>query len=126
VPGWLAGDVVFVSDEDVLDPETPATWRQRVPVVVLTRGRGGCTVWDRAGRHDLPAFDRGEVDPTGAGDVFATAFLVRYRECANAVESARFASAAAALAVARPRLEGIAGRAQIESLLATSRMAVER
>ena len=83
-------------------------------------------VWDSGGRHDLPAFDCLEVDPTGAGDVFATAFLIRYHERRDAVEAAQFASAAAALAVSRPRLEGIAGREGIEALRATGQAVAPR
>jgi hypothetical protein len=116
-PEWLHGDVVFVSDEDVNDPEAVSIWREQAPVVVLTLGRRGCVVWDDAGRHELPALHPVEVDPTGAGDVFAAAFLVRYRETRNAVEAARFGTAAAALKVRTAGLDGIGGRGEIEALL---------
>lgn len=114
-PGWLGGDTVFVSEEDVQDPENVGAWQARTPIVVLTRARRGCTVWDASGRHDLPAFETKEVDPTGAGDVFATAFLFRLRETGDSLEAARFGAAAAALAIRRPGLEGIAGREEIEA-----------
>ena len=126
LPAWLAGDVVFASEEDLLEPQAIGAWRRRVDVVVLTRGHRGSTVWDSGGRHDLSAFDCVEVDPTGAGDVFATAFLICYHERRDAVEAARFASAAAALAVSRPRLEGIAGREGIEALRATGQAVAPR
>ncbi len=123
-PEWLYGDVVFVSDEDVSDPEAVSVWREQVPVVVLTLGRRGCIVWDHSGRHELPALYSQEVGPTGAGDVFAAAFLVRYHETHDALTSARFAAAAAALKVRSAGLQGIAGRAQIEALL-TNNAAVQ-
>lgn len=115
-PSWLAGDVVFVSEEDIEEPEAVGAWQERVPVVVLTRARSGATVWDARGRHDIPAFDTNEVDPTGAGDVFAAAFLIRLQETSDAVTAARFASAAAAISVTAIGPAGIAGREEIEAL----------
>jgi sugar/nucleoside kinase (ribokinase family) len=114
---WLAGDAVFVSDEDVEDAEAVSIWRKRVPIVVLTRARSGCTVWSDAGRFDLPAYALAEVDPTGAGDVFAAAFLVRYRETRDVRVAARFANAAAALSVRGEGLSAITVRQEIDALL---------
>lgn len=121
-PHWLEGaDIVCVSQEDVADPEDVAQWQQVVPTVVLTRGKAGCTIWNRYGRHDVPSFDTIEVDPTGAGDVFATAFTVRYRETEDAVDAALFGSAAAALSVRAVGTAGIGRREEIETLLRTQR-----
>jgi len=123
-PDWLAGEVVFVSDEDVEDPDAVAVWRDRVPVVALTRGRGGCTVWDASGRHEVSAASVQEQDPTGAGDVFAAAFLVRYHETHDAKEAARFAAAAGALSVRGEGFEAVATRDEIEALLRQGRVKV--
>src|SRR5207249_1447791 len=73
-PAWLAGDVVFLSEEDIDEPERVGEWCSLVPIVVLTRGSRGCTLWNGAGRRDFPALATREVDLTCAGDVFATAF----------------------------------------------------
>jgi sugar/nucleoside kinase (ribokinase family) len=124
-PDWLAGDAVFVSEEDVTDADGVAAWQAHVPIVILTRARLGCTLWDAGGRHDLPAFSVDEVDPTGAGDVFMTAFCVRFHETRDAIDAARFGAAAAALAVTRPGIEGVGGRNEIEALL-RSREVVRR
>jgi 1D-myo-inositol 3-kinase len=118
-PSWLAGDVVFVSEEDIEDAEAVSAWQDVVPVVVLTRARKGATVWDARGRHDIAPFETNEVDPTGAGDVFAAAFLVRLQETGEAVTAARFASAAAALSVTAVGTAGVAGRDEIEALAAS-------
>ncbi len=121
-PAWLEGaDIVFVSEEDLADAAIAAEWRTMVPIIVLTRGKDGCTVWDRYGEHDIAPFDTVEVDPTGAGDVFATAFTVRYRETADSVDAARFGSAAAALSIRALGTQGIARREEIENLLRTQR-----
>ena len=114
-PEWLDGDVVFVSAEDVEEPEKVAVWQERVPIVILTRGRAGCTVWEQ-NRHDLAAFEALEVDPTGAGDVFAAAFLIRLSETGDALVAGRFASAAAALSLREPGTDSVAGADEIQRL----------
>ncbi len=123
-PAWLAGDVVFVSDEDLSEVERVVEWHQRVPVVVLTRGYRGCTVWDEGGRHDLSAATVLEVDPTGAGDIFAASFLAKYAERRDVIDAARFAAAAAALAVRGTGISAIAGREEIEALLSAGQVKV--
>ena len=126
-PAWLQGaDIVFVSEEDAVDAENVSRWQAKAATVVLTRASRGCSVWDGSGRHDIPAVEIAEVDPTGAGDVFATAFSVRYRETEDAVEAAHFASAAAALSLRAAGTRGIAGREEIEDLLRAQRAAHSR
>jgi sugar/nucleoside kinase (ribokinase family) len=65
----------------------------------------------------MPAYVRDEVDPTGAGDVFAAAFLIRYHETGDVREAMRFGSAAASLAVGAPGVEGIGGREEIAAVM---------
>ncbi|MCU0487447.1 MAG: PfkB family carbohydrate kinase [Anaerolineales bacterium] len=48
-----------------------------------------------------------EVDPTGAGDIFAAAFFTRLYSTRDPWEAARFATQIAAASVMRPGLEGI-------------------
>ena len=116
-PEWLRGDVVFVSEEDVLEPDAAERWRGRVATVVLTRGRDGYTVWDALGRHDIAPAVGCEVDPTGAGDVFAAAYMVRFGETGEVLESARYAAAAAAVSVEGRGIEALGTRAAIEARL---------
>jgi sugar/nucleoside kinase (ribokinase family) len=119
-PAWLHGDVVFLSEEDAVDAESAERWRERIPTVVLTRGRNGYTVWDAMGRHDIAPVPGCERDPTGAGDVFATAYLVRHHETADVLESARFAAAAAAISVEAAGIASVATRGQIEARLSAA------
>jgi sugar/nucleoside kinase (ribokinase family) len=58
-----------------------------------------------------------EVDPTGAGDVFATALLLRLAEQATPAAAARFAAATAALSVQGPGIAAIPDRPTVEALL---------
>jgi len=55
------------------------------------------------------------VDPTGAGDIFAAAFFIRYRESADVIEAARFANACAALSVRKAGLAGVPTRSAVEA-----------
>jgi sugar/nucleoside kinase (ribokinase family) len=116
-PFWTGGKVLFVSDEDLIDDTQLARWTADVPVVVVTRERRGARVHDAGRWREIRAFPADEVDPTGAGDVFAAAFLVRLSESGDVPDATRFASAAAACSVEAEGIEAIATREQIEDRL---------
>lgn len=118
-PFWSNAHVLFVSREDLgRRPEQIDRWLDDVPVVVLTRDRGGARVHERRQWRAMDAFPADEVDPTGAGDIFAAAFLVRYHETNDTAHAMRFAGAAAACAVEAPGVERVATRAVIEQRIA--------
>ena len=119
-PDWLQGDVVFVSEEDLEEPERAEEWIERVGIVVLTRGDRGCKVWADGHSFETEAFSARSVDPTGAGDAFAAAFLVALSEGKDAREAARFASAAGSLVVRDLGLAGISDRSAIEAVMASA------
>jgi hypothetical protein len=102
-------DVVSMSEEDHLAPEELA---ESFPgrAFAVTRGRAGLRLYSGADIYDLPSFPATEVDPTGAGDVFAAAFLIALREGKPVVTAARWAACAAALSVEAPGVEGIPTR----------------
>lgn len=112
---------LFLSQEDLAPGETVEAvlrhWATAVPVVVYTMGRAGAQVWERGHARWLPPFPVPEVDPTGAGDVFAAAFLIRLAETDDLAEAARFAGAAAALSVGAPGIEGVPERPAIVHML---------
>lgn len=91
---------VIVSTEDLPDEETLDQYIDLCKLLVVTRGSGGCTVYyDDEIRH-IPTRQANEVDATGAGDTFATAYFVRlFQTDGNPWESARFANEIAALSV---------------------------
>jgi sugar/nucleoside kinase (ribokinase family) len=96
----LGVHVLFLSQHDL--PDADARAREllaHVPMIALTRGWRGLTLLTRHGCHEVPSLPRPEVDPTGAGDVFAAAFLVRYRETGDPLEAAAFGACAASCAV---------------------------
>ncbi len=112
---WSGCRALFVSEEDLGGrEEEPAQWADEVPIVAVTRDRKGARVHVEGGWRAIDAFPAEEVDPTGAGDVFAAAFLVRYGETRDMKEATRFAAAAAAWSVEGYGVDGIVGRGQIE------------
>lgn len=104
-----AVDFVSMSEEDAEAPEElAAAFSGRA--FAITRGERGARVYGGGSVLDVPAFPRRTVDPTGAGDVFAAAFLVALREGKGVLEAGVLASAAASFAVERVGLDGVATR----------------
>jgi 1D-myo-inositol 3-kinase len=88
-----------------------------VPIVALTRGWQGLTLYTRDGVQDIPTLPREETDPTGAGDVFAAALLVGYHETGDLAEAAAFAACAASCAVEGVGASSLGNRAEVERRL---------
>lgn len=103
---WLArADSVVLSEEDVAGDEALiARYAAQTRVLVVTQGAAGCTVYadDRSRHFPAPVVD--EVDPTGAGDVFAAAFFLYLQRSGDLWQSARFANRIAADSVTRTGL----------------------
>lgn len=115
-PFWSGCDVLFVSDEDVGSRgDQVARWAEDVAIVAVTRNRRGARVHAQNRWQTIDAFPADERDPTGAGDVFAAAFLVRHQEAHDVAEATRFASAASACSIESAGSDGIAGRETIEA-----------
>ena len=112
-------NVLILSEEDLGGyTERLSSYIALAPMVVLTRGEHGCTIYRKRERPlDVPAFPTALVDPTGAGDTFAAAFLIRYHETNDILQAARFANAAASLAIGSMGAENMPTRAQVEARL---------
>ncbi|MEM3507019.1 MAG: PfkB family carbohydrate kinase [Candidatus Bathyarchaeia archaeon] len=67
-------------------------------VIALTLGEKGSIVF-KEDYYEIPAYKVKEIDPTGAGDVYATAFIIKYFETKDALTSGLFASALASFVV---------------------------
>jgi hypothetical protein len=107
-------DLLVLSVEDVAGDEAlVAAYAAECPVVALTRGADGLTLFIRGAPHHVPAFPVESVDTNGAGDVFAAAMLIHLFETGDPLRAARFAALAAALAVEGRGSTHIPGRAAI-------------
>lgn len=74
-----------------------------VPEVLLTRGSRGSTIIAAGRVEDVPAYPILDVDPTGAGDVFAVVYLASRGAGFSPGGAARRATAAVAEMLARRR-----------------------
>jgi 1D-myo-inositol 3-kinase len=117
---------LILSDEDVRgDPECIERFATMTRTLVVTRGARGATVYHGGAVTHLPTRPAREVDPTGAGDVFAAAFLVRLHETVlengaeDPQEAARFANVTASFSVEGPGFAAIPDRARVEAYLAS-------
>jgi sugar/nucleoside kinase (ribokinase family) len=102
--------VLFLSDEDLPLDEAPAAlaeWSELVEVVAFTRGYGGADICYHQEWRRFDAYPADPVDLTGAGDTFATAFLVRYAETGAPWEATRYGACAASLGIEGVGVEGV-------------------
>jgi sugar/nucleoside kinase (ribokinase family) len=114
-------DVLTLSEEDVGgDWAAIQEYVNLTRIVVVTSGWQGSTVYFANEERWFPTRPVVEVDPTGAGDVFAAAYLVRLRETEDPWEAARFANIVASFSVEGPGVTAIPVRAQVEGGLVTN------
>lgn len=121
-------DALILSREDLLPPpgsDLPglspdeadariAAWARMVPLVVVTRGAAGALLYrDGHGPEVFPGYTVHEADPTGAGDVFATALLLWLHRTGDPRAAVDFGNRVAALSVEGPGIEGIPSRADM-------------
>ncbi|MBM3761871.1 MAG: carbohydrate kinase family protein [Acidobacteria bacterium] len=101
-------DVLFLNEDEAKRIAGASNWKaalKQLPAqhVVMKRGKRGVIV---DGEH-VAAFEVNAMDTTGAGDVFAGAFLAAWTRGYSLRDSAEFGNAAAAMSV--EKLGSIAG-----------------
>ena len=93
-------DILVLSDEDILaNPKDLEKYIQWTKIAVLTKGKKGATLYENGQIIESNAYQVKEVDPTGAGDVFAAAFLINYYNTGSPVIALDFAHCVASFAV---------------------------
>ncbi len=101
-------DAVVLSIEDLGGDEARVRAMARAAkVLILTEGRAGARCFWNGREDHIPAPLVSEIDATGAGDIFATAFFIRYYTLRDVLRAARFAACIAAHSVTRRGIEGI-------------------
>jgi sugar/nucleoside kinase (ribokinase family) len=112
----VAVAAVGTSIDDML-----TSWAARVRYLVVTDGAQGARLWveGRPPVH-VPAFSVPELDPTGAGDAFAAAFLIALWRGVDPLEAVRYAHAAASYVVAAPGTSGTPTEEHIHARLRSS------
>lgn len=113
-----AANVTIFSMEDVSYDEEKIEWlAHQGRLVVVTEGQAGCRLFWNGDSRRFRAPEIDEVEATGAGDIFSTAFFVRLLNTRDPWEAARFAVKLAAYSVTRPRLAGIPTENEINTCL---------
>jgi sugar/nucleoside kinase (ribokinase family) len=114
----LSRDDLLLPDADSAQKERAdaviATWASQIPLVAVTRGSYGADLYARdAPAESFSGATAREVDPTGAGDVFAAAFLCWLDRTGDARAAVRFANDVAACSVERVGVESAPTVAQL-------------
>lgn len=111
-------DALIMSEEDISPfPNIIDEYVKMVKMLILTRGEKGSTLFYDGKVFDFPAFKANVLDPTGAGDVFATAFLIKLKETQDPSTASIFANCVASFVVEKIGTEGIPDLEQIRSRL---------
>ena len=112
-----AGAVVLSVEDVNRDMEFVEEMAHNTRILCVTEGESGAVLhWNEDRRRFRPPAVN-EVDGTGAGDIFATAFFIRLYHTRDPWEAARFATQLAARSVARIGLNGIPTARDIEECL---------
>ncbi len=88
-----------------------------IRILVVTEAAAGARLfWNGDVRRFTPPQET-EVDPVGAGDIFATAFFSRLYSTRDPWEAARFATQLAAISVTRPGITGVPTPEEVQASL---------
>jgi 1D-myo-inositol 3-kinase len=116
-------DVLVFSFEDVArDIRVIEKYASLAKIMVVTHGDRGAVVYCDRGMCWSPAFEAKQVDPTGAGDVFAAAYLISLSETRDPFVAARFANCVASFSIEGQATSAIPTRAQVEDRLEHGRL----
>ena len=108
----------MISREDVGDDEELIeAMAHQTQVLAVTEAEAGAVLYWNGDRRRFRAPEVKEVDATGAGDIFASAFFIRLHQTHDPWEAARFATQLSARSVTRVGLEGIPTQPEIDECL---------
>jgi 1D-myo-inositol 3-kinase len=93
-------DAACISDDDhAQQPDLLERLVSAVPVVAFTHGKQGSEIYVRGKATRVGIYPTVEIDPTGAGDVFSSAFFLALGRGMAPVEAARVGAGAASIIV---------------------------
>lgn len=108
-------DILILSDEDIAGYEhLLSTIIEHTKIVVLTKGSNPATVFFDKKQLDFPVYATKVVDPTGAGDTFATGFLVKYLATKDIIQAMAYGHVVASFCIEAKGLEGLKNLEQVE------------
>ena len=93
-------DIVMLSKEDIKGHEHfLGSMKEYASQVVVTNGKEGAVIYSNGKEYFFPSFPVNEVEATGAGDVFSTAYLMEYERTADISLACRYAHCAASFVI---------------------------
>ena len=112
---WKEADQVLpyvqacvMSIEDVKgNEEIIASFASLSPILVVTEGAAGARIYWNGDVRSLRPPKEQEVDPVGAGDIFAASFFIQLRQTRDPWQAARLATLTAANSVTRVGIQGV-------------------
>lgn len=111
---WLESSYILqqahaavISEEDVGgDKDIINSLASAVPTLAVTKGSRGVDLYSRGTLISLQAPETPELDPTGAGDIFASVFFTQLTYYGDPLNAAEFAIRVASDSITRPGLSG--------------------
>lgn len=103
-----------MSVEDVQrNEEIIAELAAMIPILVVTEGAAGARIYWKGDVRNVRPPKETEVDPLGAGDVFAASFFIKLHQTRDPWEAARIATLVAANSVTRKGIAGVPSREEV-------------
>lgn len=101
-------NAVVISIDDVAGNwKLALTWAAQARLFVVTQSAHGCTLFLDGKPHHVPTPQVEEIDPTGAGDIFAATLFITLQRGVDPIEACTFANCIAARSVTRRQLAGL-------------------
>ena len=93
-------DMVFLSKDDIGgDLDILKSLCEAVDTVVMTDGANPVQIYRGKSLIEMPVYPIQEVDPTGAGDIFAASFVIHYSRTESILLAGAYAHSAASYVV---------------------------
>ena len=110
-------DVLIISDEDIKDNRSVLKLYKNLikkkGIVIVTQGSKGAVAYSENELVLSKAYPAKAIDPTGAGDIFAAAFGIAFKETASLKKALKFANAAASFIIEGIGVSNMPTRPQI-------------
>jgi len=122
---WPEADFVLqqsmaavISEEDLLGHTSLLnSLATSVPILANTQGKSGAEIFQYGEKLELAGISSNEIDSTGAGDIFASAFFIRLHFGDSIEEAGRVANLVASKSVERRGLLGVPTADEIYDLI---------
>jgi sugar/nucleoside kinase (ribokinase family) len=101
-------DAVVISIDDVAgDWRLALTWAAQARLFVVTQNKKGCILFLNGEPIHVDTVKVDEVDPTGAGDIFAATLFITLQQGIDPVKACTYANCIAAQSVTRQSIAGL-------------------